>query len=304
MAMSPNILVVLGASPEAFYVACGRRHVVENMSPSFTKHANSALSVPATLWISMGRSMEHWVDFNVATEDFHFNANLSQRVIEHLGGTNGKLRAAFIAFPDDTPGDAEARFFVAGKDAGAWFGSMPAYYLQYLNHFQNAMPEVGNSITGMLFGQGNISIYLLSTGYIADLDGDAEADDHLLNKACAEMDGKEWCIERGSTLCFYDSRYFFLKFRRPGTDAVHMKWNLPPAVGAKLADLRQIAEQPEERLAIKAEEEMWARVATQRINAQVASHEQVIASANRALANVFGGVYVERIGYGHRYMGM
>lgn len=92
MTASPNMLIVLGPSPESFYVGYGRRHVCENMSPSFTKHASSALNISMTLWIrcgvlsfflidgvvlltlilnllsSMNRTMEHWVDYNIATD--------------------------------------------------------------------------------------------------------------------------------------------------------------------------------------------------------------------------------------------
>jgi hypothetical protein len=57
-----------------------------------------------------------------------------------------------------------------------------------------------------------------------------------------------WCIERGSTLCFYDSRYFFLKFRRPGEILVKMHWNLPPNMNTKSAELKEVAKQPEEQI--------------------------------------------------------
>ncbi|KAJ6557000.1 hypothetical protein DFH09DRAFT_1365431 [Mycena vulgaris] len=242
---SPNTLGVLGSSPEAFYVACGRRHVVENMPASFTKHANSALSVAMMLWISMGRSMEHWVDFKTSTEDFHFDGNPEKAVLDDLGHQRQN-----------------------------WVATLPDYFVKNLALLQREVPAVANSLTGMLFGKENINIYLYPTGFLADLDGEAEADNgHPLNKVCKEMkEGR--CIECGSTLCFHDSRYFFLKFKRPGTNTIRMRWNLPPHVGAKPAELQAIAEQPDELIAIQQEDEKWAQVASQRINAQVASHER------------------------------
>jgi hypothetical protein len=60
--------------------------------------------------------------------------------------------------------------------------------------------------------------------------------------------GEGWCIERGSTLCFYDSRYFFLKFKRPGESGIKMHWNLPPHMNEKYHELRNLAEQPEEQI--------------------------------------------------------
>ncbi|KAJ7808334.1 hypothetical protein B0H14DRAFT_3482473 [Mycena olivaceomarginata] len=129
-----------------------------------------------------------------------------------------------LSFPDSAnPG----HFFANGTANGA---TLPQHYVNYLLLFKQ-LPDFDKNITGMLFGQGNVSIYLRKTGFIADLNGDAE-------------------IEQGLHLC-------------------------------------------------RAEDEKWARVASQRISGQVTGHEQVIASANRAVANVYDGVYIECIGYGH-----
>ncbi|KAJ6559446.1 hypothetical protein DFH09DRAFT_1161614 [Mycena vulgaris] len=286
MTMSPNTLVLLGASSDSFYVACGRRHVAQNMPLSFTNHANSALSVPATLWISMSQSMEHWVDFNVATEDYHFNANLQQDVHEQLAGTNGKMRAEFITFLDVAKSGA---FFAKGPGAGEWRGTLPSRVIKTLSDLQRDAPAIANDVTGVLFGKGDTSIYLTSTAFFTDLDGEAGADDHPLNKVCREFD-EGWSIERGSTLCFYDSRYFFLKFKRSRSNTMELRWNLPPAAGATLAELRQIAHQPDELLAICQEEEKWAQIGLQRINAT--SRLRVNASHDRMLrSGVFGVGY-------------
>ncbi|KAJ6626251.1 hypothetical protein B0H10DRAFT_2430024 [Mycena sp. CBHHK59/15] len=296
---SPNILVVMGSSPDSYYLGCGRRHIVENMSASFTKHANSELNVSMTSWISMGKTLENWVDFNIATGDYHFNASLEKGILDHLSGANGKIAANFVSFPDDAD---PSHYFVKGKNEGAWSANLAMYFIEGLTELKQGIPNFDQNIMGILFGQGKTHIYLFKGAFGAILDGDAEAKDHPLNKVCQEFD-EGWCIERGSTLCFYDSRYFFLKLKRPGNNAIQMRWNLPPNMGAKLAELRQVAAQPDEMLALGEENEKWAQVASQRTNGEVAAHERVIASANRALAYTFGGVYVER-GFGHRYMGM
>lgn len=103
-------------------------------------------------------------------------------MLEHLGGTNGKMRADFVSFPD---GADPAHFFASGKAEGAWHATLPDHYVQYLKQFQQGIPQFNQNITGMLFGQGNTSIYLLKTGFIADLNGEAEKEDHPLNKVPA-----------------------------------------------------------------------------------------------------------------------
>ncbi|KAJ7360694.1 hypothetical protein DFH08DRAFT_800142 [Mycena albidolilacea] len=93
---------------------------------------------------------------------------------------------------------------------------------------------------------------------------------------------KRWTVGALSAalLCAFTIHYFFLKFKCPGDSTIRRKRNLPSHVWhAKLEELTGIAAGQMRCL-----------------NGQVAAHEQVIASANRVLANVFGGVYVERIG--------
>ncbi|KAJ7818328.1 hypothetical protein B0H14DRAFT_2601364 [Mycena olivaceomarginata] len=236
------MLVVLGSSPESFYVDCGRRHAVENMSASFT---NSALNI-STLWIRHLFPLA----YNTSSLTIHFNANLEKRC-------------------------------EPGTFLHQWYGK---WRMQQL-------PDFDKNITGMLFGQGNVSIYLLKTGFIADLNGDAE-----IEQVCIKMDG--WCNERGSISSSNSSARATAQFVRNGTfprTSTRSSRSCPALRPA----------QPDEML-----DEKWAQVASQRIvcqvscfflqldcSGQVAAHEQVIANANRAVANVYDGVYVECIGY-------
>jgi hypothetical protein len=55
-----------------------------------------------------------------------------------------------------------------------------------------------------------------------------------------------WCIDRGSQLCFYDSRFYFLKFTKPGDGGIKMRWNLPVTMTARLEELKVMAQDPAE----------------------------------------------------------
>ncbi|KAJ7828359.1 hypothetical protein B0H14DRAFT_3873320 [Mycena olivaceomarginata] len=246
MAANPNTLIVLGSSPDSYFIGYGRRYFAENMPESFTKHAKEDLSISMTQWISMSKALDTWVSHNTATGKFHFNGNINQDIRDHLSGVNGKAAAEFLSFPDC---DDPAHYFVKCKNAGVWNAFLKDYFVQILRTAGTVAENFDAGLTGMLFGKGKTYILMLKGGFSADVDDDevTSEEEHPLYKVLMEY-SNGWCIERGSTLCFYDSRYFFLKFKRPGESVVQMRWNLPPNMNAKLAELREVAEQPEEQI--------------------------------------------------------
>ncbi|KAF8205273.1 hypothetical protein K438DRAFT_1964355 [Mycena galopus ATCC 62051] len=229
MTGNPNTLVVLGPSTESYFIGHGRRHFVENMPQGFTNHAKTDLNVSMTPWIryncpysqypawlniysrgSTSKTLDTWITYNAATTKVHFNGDIKQDIRDHLSA------AEFVSFPDD---DTPGHYFVKGKNNGAWNAHLSPYFIQQLNSVKS------------------------QTGFIADIDDDEITEaDHPLCKVLMQYNSG-WCIERGSTLCFYDSRYFF---KRLGGSEIQMHWNLPPDMHAKLLELREIAQRPEE----------------------------------------------------------
>jgi hypothetical protein len=86
MAENPNTLIVLGSSPDSYFIGYGRRYFAENMPESLTNHAKDDLSVSMTQWIrcarfqlslllrltclrsgSMSKALDTWVSHNTAT---------------------------------------------------------------------------------------------------------------------------------------------------------------------------------------------------------------------------------------------
>ncbi|KAJ6536365.1 hypothetical protein B0H19DRAFT_1183300 [Mycena capillaripes] len=292
---NPNTLIVLGNSPDSYYVGYGRRHFMQGMSPSFTEHARTALNITMTRWISMSSLLDTWVDYNVASDQFHFNANISPAIRDHLSGTNGKATAEFISFPDSAE---PAQFFVNGKAQGAWNCVLPDHFIQTLVGLQREVPGFDAAITGVLFGKGRTSIILFRGGFMTDFDDEISSTEHPLYKILAEFsDG--WCIDSGSTLCFYDSRFYFLKFTKPdGDGGIKMRWNLPRTMTERLEELKVIAQDPEERAAQVQEDEAWLAVAQRRMNGQLQANNMLVNTMNHAglsfHAAASGGVIVER----------
>ncbi|KAJ7061803.1 hypothetical protein C8F01DRAFT_1252582 [Mycena amicta] len=294
---NPNTLIVMGNSPDSFYVGYGRRHFVQGMSPSFTEHAKTELNVTMTLWVSMSSDLENWVDFNVASDQFHFNGNIDPNIRDHLTGTNGKTPTQFITFPD-TP-SSQNYFFSKGKNLGSYNCALPTHFIQHITMVKDEVGEnFGRALTGVLFGKGKTSVMCFEEGFLAHFDeNEVKEEDHPLYKILSEFaDG--YSIERGSSLCFYDSRFYFLKFRKRGEGVTKMRWNLPVTMTAKLQELQEIATHPEEHAAQVVEDNQWLAVAQRRMGAQMQANDmfnQTIIHAGLSFhAAASGGVIVER----------
>ncbi|KAJ7044319.1 hypothetical protein C8F04DRAFT_1070162 [Mycena alexandri] len=213
MAGNPNTLIVLGSSPDSYFIGHGRRHFVENMPESFTNHTKTDLNISMTLWISVSKTLDTWISHNTATAKW--------------------IRAPnSFPFPDN---EDSAHYFLKGKNDGAWSAVLQTYYIEKLTKMKAEILNFDAGITGMIFGKGK-------NPYFHD---EIDSREHPLYKVLAQYE-EGWCIERGSTLCFYDSRYFYLKFKRPGHSEIKMHWNLPSNMCEKLSALREQAEQPEE----------------------------------------------------------
>ncbi|KAJ7118361.1 hypothetical protein C8R44DRAFT_878957 [Mycena epipterygia] len=147
MAGSANTIILLGTSPDSYYVGHGRRHFVENMSLSFMNHARTALNITMT----------------------HFNADINQDISDYLRAANGKPGAEFISFPDS---EESSQYFVKGKKNGNWNAVLPDYFIQQLSTKQRTVPNFDTDLTGILFGQGKTHICLLTTGFDAHFDAE------------------------------------------------------------------------------------------------------------------------------------
>ncbi|KAJ7487986.1 hypothetical protein FB451DRAFT_1226130 [Mycena latifolia] len=294
---NPNTIIVLGPSPESYYVGHGRRHFIENMVPGFMNHAATELNVSMTRWASVSKNGQTWIEYNVAKDNFHFNGDIHQSIRDHLSGTNNKIPAEFVSFPDS---DDPAHYFVKGKN-GRWTATLPDYFVQRLLKIQREVPGFDNILTGVLFGKGKTNIVCSTNGFDADLDDDEVKDEgHPLYKVLLEFStpGEGWCIERGSTLCFYDSRYFYLKFKKPNESTIRMSWNLPPPIAEKLEALREEAKKPEEQMALMQQDQMWMNLATARMNNQMQMTNAMVSIMNQGALNIraaaSGGTVVTR----------
>ncbi|KAJ7627115.1 hypothetical protein FB45DRAFT_1059931 [Roridomyces roridus] len=287
---SPSTVVVLGPSPEAFFVGHGRRYFVEGMpSSSFTSHATSDLNIGTTLWTR-----------RVVSYTVYFNSDMHEDVRKHLTGGGAK----FLSFPDS---DDPAHYFLKGRNSGAWNAVLPNYYVDRLNSMQNEIKDFDVGITGMLFGQGRTNIVMFQAGFIADLDDRyVDGEDHPLLKpndifffqVLNEFsDPPGWCIEYGSTLCFYDSRYFFLKFKRPGSSEIQMRWRLPAAAAEKLEAPREEAKTPAEQMALISESQQQMILAQARMNMEMAQTQALADVINRGAASFAALAHHGRVVY-------
>ncbi|KAJ7814218.1 hypothetical protein B0H14DRAFT_2522302 [Mycena olivaceomarginata] len=245
MAGNPNTHVVFGSSPDSYFIGYGRRYSYANMPESFTKHIQTQMNISMTLWISMNKMLTSWITHNTATGNFHFTRNTNEIIQHHLSATNGKFPAEFVSFPDS---DDPIHYFVKGKDSHLWTATLPDGLFQTLTKTMSEVPTFDAAITGMLFGKGKTHIYMFRGGFWPEYDDDVDAE-HPLRKVLAKY-SKGWCIDRASSLCFYDSRYYFLKFKQPGSTQLQITWNLPETMGTHLGELMGHMNDPEEQLGL------------------------------------------------------
>ncbi|KAJ7177421.1 hypothetical protein C8R43DRAFT_974769 [Mycena crocata] len=300
---NPHTVVIFGATPESYHVGHGRRHFVENMPESFTNHAKTELNVANNQWISVNHTTEIWVELIWPPEAVHrFNADmatLAPDIYVHLTATNDKFGAQFLAFPDsaDPTHFDPTHFFARGRSSAQWIA--PHAHINQIKALQAAMPDFQDALTGMLFGQGETSIVFFNNGFEAHFD----EDDHPLYKVLVDFSapGAGWCIQLGSSLCFYDSKYYFLKFMKPGDSMVHSRWNLPLHVAAKLQELKDMAQEPEEQMALQHDQQMSMTMAMGRMNQEMQAAQAMASMMTRGAmginAIVSGGTVVETTRY-------
>jgi ribosome maturation protein Sdo1 len=58
---------------------------------------------------------------------------------------------------------------------------------------------------------------------------------------------RTWIIDKGSSMCLYDDRYFMLKIKESNRSSFKLIYNLPPAMDEKLKELIELARTPEEQ---------------------------------------------------------
>ncbi|KAJ7146912.1 hypothetical protein C8R44DRAFT_724619 [Mycena epipterygia] len=255
MAGNPNTLIVLGSSLDSYFISYGRRHFVENMSESFiapTDRPEYLHDIVDKVRIKAIAPFPRLTQYIV-----HFNRSILPDVRDHLTDTNSKAAADFVTFPDS---DNPTHYFIKGKKQGAWSAMLQNYFIQELNKMKADVRNFDAGITGMLFGKGKTHIYLFRVGFLADFDDEIDSLEHplykvyivdlldsspkLISHTCVQIlvqYSKGWCIERGLTQCFYDSKFFFLKFKRPGESQIKMHWNLPLNMATRLRELKEQA---------------------------------------------------------------
>ncbi|KAF7345317.1 hypothetical protein MSAN_01908500 [Mycena sanguinolenta] len=273
MAASRNTLIVMGSGPDSFFVGHGRRYFVENMPESFTTHVETNFVICMTKWISMGKSMDTWVVYNMATDNFHFHG-INPELRDYICGTNGKFAAGFVSFPDRDD-NSPFQYFVKGKK-DHWHAVLNNPLSQRIGTVKAEEANFDKELTGILFGKGKTYILMFCAGFLVNFDEETSYEEHPLYKVVQQYNEPGWCIEPQSTLCFYDSRYFFLKLKRLGEDGeVKMHWNLPPAIDVRLRNLIQQTEEPEEKNAVIEGEQMCLELIKTRVAREQAIENQI-----------------------------
>ncbi|KAG8822161.1 hypothetical protein FRB91_008190 [Serendipita sp. 411] len=251
--------VVFGPNPGSYYVACGRNLEFKDMPVAFTDKMKE-FTVVSWSWISMGPNCETWVARNAENDTFYFNTGLNTDIHSYLTGKNDRTQAQFVSFAP------ESGYWCVKHNLNGWNAYVSKSSEKKILEMQARVQGFDGGLKGILFGHGDSHIYMFQAGFAYNLEGDAENAEHPLHKVLEEFlnRGEGWIIEESSSLCFYDDRYFFLKFKRTGDDSMEMRWNLPEEMAARLSSLVDIAKTSTEQHAIEVEDLALANIVTTR----------------------------------------
>ncbi|KAJ7596017.1 hypothetical protein C8J56DRAFT_1043116 [Mycena floridula] len=200
------------------------------------------------------------------TDAICYSTEIPKDVIDHL------QKSAFITLGSDNC------YFIKHNDGG-WNAILPDKHLQNVTELKPHVENFDRAIRG-------------------ETQDDPE---HPLTKVLTEFD-KGWCLEPGSTLCPYSDRYFFLKFKKPNDNVIRMRWSLPDLMSQKFAELKELAQSPEdqaflaqEQMAEMKRQETNAALAIQRMNMQMNLNNmmnQTLINGGNSIKMASGG-YVE-----------
>ncbi|KAJ7876965.1 hypothetical protein B0H13DRAFT_2054557 [Mycena leptocephala] len=234
----PNTLVAFGANEDSFFLGHGRRHTFRGVTDEFAAQVQGVyLPITQTEWISFDPTgLQPYIAKNDDRKQFCHSTDISQDLIGHLK-TNG---GSFI-----TLGSGDNYFIKHNK---GWNARLPPKHSENISQLKPLVNNFDSAVRGLLFGREQSHIFLFVGGFASDLNEETQNDaEHPLTKVLTEFD-EGWCIEPGSTLCPYSDRYFFLKFKKPNDTVIQMRWSLPNSMIEELAELKQLAESPEDQI--------------------------------------------------------
>lgn len=261
------MLVAFGPTPESYVVAAGRRFFCEGMPPSLLNKLKTDLPVLQLDWISVDNKAETWVAHDFVTDIYHFDIQLNPIIRAHLEGKDGKARAEYITFPAET-----GSYFIKHVERGGWDADLEERYVNCITGLRHKVHDFDLELTGIIFGKDSTHIYQLENGFHAFVEGEADDTNHILYKTILDFQEKTkadetpWLIQKGSALCQYDSRFFFLAFKQSGNPTTQYRWNLPQGMSARFNELRSTAELPEEQIAISSAQQQIDLLLQQRLN--------------------------------------
>lgn len=197
----------------------------------------------------------------------HFDKELDPVIRAHLEGSDGKPPSNYVTFPSEA-----GSYFIKHVARGGWFANLEPPYINRVTEMREKYDAFDLGLTGIVFGKDTTHIYVHETGFVAFLCDEAQDPGHILHKVCfclysksylsippaqtlaefSEMNvddnsGTPWLLLPRSQLCTYDSRYFFLAFKKSDSHMVQYRWNLPEEMNDRFDDLRRTAELPDER---------------------------------------------------------
>lgn len=190
----------------------------------------------------------------------HYSLKANSDLCQHIKSSQCEF-ATFSQDPDS--------YFIKHKSRGSWSAHFEEPHISAIVQLRENMKHFDLGLKWIIFGYGGTHIYQFETGFMLYAQGRHEDPEHPLCKVSPSFllsyfqkksmsslqalkkfdDDTEhtWTVDKGSSLCLYDDRYYILRVKESDSSTSELVYNLPPAMDEKLKELIELARTPEEQ---------------------------------------------------------
>lgn len=230
--MLPIAVVAFGSSESSFYIGCGMRYhaigVPNNLAQTLPKKPPKDMA-----WLSMDGTATAWILREKNRHLFYHSPNLPTAVVKSL------KEATYV-----TLGPTKDWYFV-GLGEGQWTANLPEAELEVSNRVRAGMgAKFYSTLTGIVFGKGATVLLMFQDTIRGFVDTEVGGTD-LFELVKEHVEEGRWSLEPGSSICQWNTNFFYLIFKNKVTGDMKIRWNLPDTMHTKLVKLLEYTVTPQ-----------------------------------------------------------
>lgn len=119
------------------------------------------------------------VNAELTRDEVWYDTSMSKELVSLVNGenTNGS-KAISLSWTGDGQG-----YFAKLSPGKEWTADLPDNYPHQINELRSQFADFDVGLKTILFGHAGTHVYIFEAGFVAHFEGEAEEDEHPLNKA-------------------------------------------------------------------------------------------------------------------------